>query len=352
MEYVLKIYSNQNSTLPFNTIENLNNIDINWDLNDFSLMKLDLPINILWLSQFNKVELCTTDNGVDTVEFWGYIHSIKPSLWKISLECRDYKALLLKKLVLADKHFAGDTPATAINAILQDWLSATNEGRNFSTTYTWTFNKDISEWDNWFDVLDEIWDLCWCVWNVSWNTIYFEQIIGIDRSLPASPLFFELVYNGNDLTENSIDTVTTETYWTLANFVIWKSGAWKVQVQDNPSIIALWVFAEYKNFRDWDLTAQTNQYLTLKKNEQKIFKINWRKGIWNDVNIWDKIHLRIENLNPYMDIITDVFVLQKSVSIENGTKIVMLTLAEIYATIDTLQKKLNNITKQLNLLSL
>jgi hypothetical protein len=53
-----------------------------------------------------------------------------------------------------------------------------------------------------------------------------------------------------------------------------------------------------------------------------------------------------------MNIETDVFILKKEVSIENGTKIINLTVSEIYATIDTLTGKLNRIQKDLLLLSL
>jgi hypothetical protein len=112
------------------------------------------------------------------------------------------------------------------------------------------------------------------------------------------------------------------------------------------------VFAEYKQFRDWDLATQLAQYLNVKKNEQKVFKIVWRKNVWDEINIGDKIHLRIENLNEYMNIETDVFVLQKEVSIENGTKIINVTTSQIYAYIDSFTRKINRIQKELKLLSL
>lgn len=123
-------------------------------------------------------------------------------------------------------------------------------------------------------------------------------------------------------------------------------------MKDTASITAFGVFAEYKTFRDGDLTAQTQEYLDVKKFEQKTFKIVGRKNVGDEVNIGDKIHLRVENLNEYMNIETDVFVLQKQVSIENGTKIINVTVSEIYAYIDTFTRKINKIQKDLALLSL
>jgi len=352
MEYVLKIYSNQNSSNPFNTVENLNNISFSWDLNDFSVMKIDLPINVSWLSQFNKIELCTTVDDTDVVEFWWYIHTISPSNGKITLECRNYKALMLKKIILSDKDFSWATLSVAINSILLEWKNETNEDWFFSTSFTGTFTKKFSEWDKLFDILDEIADLTSCVRNVVWNTIIFDEIIWTDRSILANPNFFELIFNGEDLTENNIDTISTSTYWTLSNMVIGKDNTWKVMLKDTTSITEFWVFSEYKSFREWNLAEQTQKFLDTKKNEQKIFSIKARKNIGNELNMWDKIHLRVENLNEYMNIETDVFILKKEVSIENGTKIINLTVSEIYATIDTLTGKLNRIQKDIHLLSL
>jgi hypothetical protein len=69
--------------------------------------------------------------------------------------------------------------------------------------------------------------------------------------LPASPDFFEFIFNGDDLTENNIDTVEVETYSTLSNYIIGKdTTTGKLQVKDDPSITAFGVFAEYKSFRD------------------------------------------------------------------------------------------------------
>jgi hypothetical protein len=53
-----------------------------------------------------------------------------------------------------------------------------------------------------------------------------------------------------------------------------------------------------------------------------------------------------------MNIETDVFVLQKEVRIENGTKIINVTTSEIYAYIDSFTRKINRIQKELKLLSL
>lgn len=315
-------------------------------------MELDLPINISGLSQFNKIELCVALENTDIVEFWWYIHSIKPTNWKISLECRNYKALLLKKLLLSDKDFSWTTITSAFNSILSEWKTETGEDWIISTNFTWTFTKKFSEWDNRFDILDEIWELTECVWTVEWNTIIINQMLWIDRSIPSNPDFFELVYNGEDLNENNIDTIETETYSTQSNLIIGKSWNSKQKAKDTTSITAIWCFAEYKTFREWDLTDQVNQYLDIKKNEQKIFKIKWRKNVWDELHIWDKIHLRVEKMNEYMDIETDVFVLEKEVSIENGTKIINLTLSEIYAKVDSFSRKMDDISKQINLLSL
>lgn len=352
MEYVLKIYSNQTSSSPFNTVENINNIAFNRDLNNFSTLEIDVPINVSGLSQFNKVELCIAWDDIDTVEFWGYIHNIKPTNGKITLECRDYKALFLKKLVLSDKDFVWVTISSAMNEILADWKALTNDERFFSTNYTTVFTKKILEWDNIFDVLDELADLSWCVRKVEGNTIYFDTLIWTDKSIPSSSDFFELVYNGEDLTENNIDTIETETYSTLSNLVIGKDKNGKVTLKDDASILSIGVFAEYKSFREWDLTTNTQNYLDLKKNEQKTFRIKGKKNIWDDLYIWDKIHLRVENINEYLNIETDVFIIWKEVSIENGTKIINLTLSEIYAKLDTFTRKINNISKEINLLSL
>lgn len=353
MDYFLKIYWNQNSTQPFNVVENLDNIKIEQDLKNFSTMTLTIPIIVSWLMQFERVELCTSNWTTDKIEFLWYIYEISPDIGKIKLTCKDYKAILSKKIILSTKIYSWQTVSAIMADILGDWQTETGEVRTFSTNYTWVVTKDFSEGDNIYDILDEIADLTNCVWNCDGKTIIFNQIVWTDRSNPASSDFFELIYNGYDFSENNIDTISVKSFGTLSNFIIWTGTTWtRYTAKDTTSINTIWCFAEFKKFREWDLTNQTQKYLDLKKWEQKIFEISPVKNLWIELNLWDKLHLRIESLNEYMNIETDVFVIKKEISVENGTKIMTLSVSQIYAEMDSFTKRLNDIWKELNLLSL
>jgi hypothetical protein len=69
-------------------------------------------------------------------------------------------------------------------------------------------------------------------------------------------------------------------------------------------------------------------------------------------NIWDKIKLRIENVNDYLNINTDVIVNTKEIKIDKWSKIIIIWVSTIYVYVDSFIKRLRSIDKKINLLSL
>ena len=349
MSYLLKIYENQNSSTVLTQILDIISIQINFDISDISNATIKVPLYYNWLKQFNKIEIYETITNNDLLIFQWYIFNLKISTKDIEIISKDEKSLLKKKLVISDKTYSWQTITTIVNDLLSDWNILSWDNLTFTSSINTTVSKDFSEWDNLFDCIEELSWLVWWVFTSNNWQIIVETILWEDKTTWSN--FTELVYNWKDPNENNIYDVVIENYETVSNIIIWKNSSGKINQKDTISIWLFWALWLFQNFRDWDLSNQTISLLDSVKNEQKMFSFAIENSSINP-NIWDKIKLRIENVNDYLNINTDVIVNTKEIKIDKWSKIIIIWVSTIYVYVDSFIKRLRSIDKKINLLSL
>ena len=345
---ILKTYNNAFGGNPLNQITAINDVQVNKKIKSVDIMNITIDKDITWLKRGQRVELYEIINAQDILLFDWYIDKLQPSFEDVTLVCKSNKWLMKKKLVLSNKNYVNEPFNNILNDLLNDWFVAYWENWTFNNSLIWNITKEFKEWDSLYWVIDEMVSLLWWVWTVKWTIITSSTLLWIDRTTWGD--FQELIYNALDTNDNNISNVTTEDYSSISNIVIWRAWWTRVIKQDAGSILLNWALAEFEDFREWDLDAQTQALLDEKKQVQKMYNVELAPLSWFKWSIWDKIVLRIENINEYFDIVSDAIINTENIVFENWTKIVNIGVSNIYVFIDNFDEKWNKNIRDINLL--
>lgn len=251
------------------------------------------------------------------------------------------------KLVLSDKNFVNSSITSILNNLLADWHDNYWELWTIESNINTLISKEFNKGDNLYDIIEELSGLIGAVWTVKDHTIIVKELLGEDKT--SWPQFTEILYSWETADDTNISDISVESYSTIANIIIGSDNNSSVTLKDDTSISEFWALAEYKQFRDWDLTNQTQKYLDSKKTEQKVYNVEV-EPFTIDANIGDKIKLMVETNNQYINFEWTVIVNKKEITIQNKTKIIKLSVSESYAYFDTFVNTLRQIQNDINLL--
>lgn len=346
---MIKIYSWIFDTIPIDTIETYFDAEIKEDINWVSSLNMTVKNEVTGLKRLQKIQFFEVENWEDVILFEWYISELNPWLNNIEIEAKDLRQLFQKKMCIQDYSFSSETLHNIINNIVSDWNNEYWESWTVNINLTWTISKELKKGDNFYDIFYELWESFNWIWITKWTEIYFWEIVWEDKSVWEK--FTEIIYNKNEPIENNLSEISRSNYSTIANIIFGTDGTSTI-IKTNPSSISeFWPLAEYKNFREGDLETDTQSYLDIKSKEQFIYDI--MPDINSiDMNIWDKISLRIENVSEYLDIEGAVIVNSKNTRLINNTKVIEIWLSEIYVTKDNFVKKINDTKKTINLLKI
>lgn len=236
-----------------------------------------------------------------------------------------------------------------INWILDDLIDDYSNSYNENWLYYTDFNQNISlsikQWDNYFDVLDELADQTWSVRNIKNNTITF---IKNAKDKTEWNDFQEILYNWLYPNTSNVSNIEVLGTATRCNIVLWQDQNSNTIVNDSwyvDRIYGVWKL----DFRDWDLYDKTNKWLDDLNRSQRVYQVEVES---NSIiaDIGDKIKLTIENTNNYFDISSDVIVLWKTTEYNNGSKKTSYSVWELNLKVVTDKSLLYWIVKSIKLL--
>jgi len=389
MGYFLKIAAAGGSK----TISDPISLSVSCDINDFDVCEFVIPATVTGLRQFQRVEALRAQDGADEVIFSGTIYSVEASIETLTVTCRSDKAILQKKLVLADTTISAQPANTAVGGLLLAWNSAYGESWTVDSAVTTAVTKEFKQGDRLFDAIEEIAGAAGCVWRAEGTVIKMAHLLGTDRTVPGTD-YAIVQFDKADPWGSNCGDVKVETYETLSNVLVSSDGTSKRTDSDAGSVAANGPLGEYKEFREGGLAAAAAEYLASKKVEQKVVTVTVEfagepsqppvpadrylakedggailkedGGLilvtkaapsavvdpLSAVKCGDKIALRVANCGEYLDIDASVIVNRLNLRVENGSELVTLGLSETYAYIRDLSKKLAQIENQAYLNSL
>lgn len=342
---IAKIYENQFSNTVVAVIDEINEFNIDLVINGGSRWKLILPFGDYDLKPYNKIEFFEIIDWEDILVFSWYIYNVIITLTWLEFEVRDENDLMNKKLVLSDKSYTSQTPWFILNDISSDWQTETWEDFQIISSVSDTVTIEFKKWDTFYSVLDELSQQLNYNWLVKWQTIYFDEIVWENKT--TWPWFEELVYNWDDQSETNISDLKLEYYWNISNLIIGWNSTTKVLYKTSDTRGQIW---EYKSFNDWDLTTQTQDYLNLKNQELFSYSIAVLFDKTN-INLWDKIYLRIEKApNDNLNYTWNVTVNKVKLEYNNAILIKTLEVETSVVKKNLLTNRLETIERNLNLL--
>lgn len=232
-----------------------------------------------------------------------------------------------------------------LDDLIDDYSNQYNENWLYSTDFNQNISLNIKQWDNYFDVMDELADQTGSTRNIKNNTIYFVKNAN-DKTQWEN--FQEILYNWlypNTWNVANIEVIGTAT---RCNIVIGQDKNWNITVNNSWYIDR--IYGVWKTeFRDGDLYDKTNKYLTDVNRSQRVYQVEVES---NSIiaDIGDKIKLTIENTNSYFDISSDVIVLSKITEYNNGSKKISYSVWELNLKVATDKNLMYWIAKSIKLL--
>ena len=322
------------------------------NLEDLTMNLEDYTMNLedVWLISSWTVSESKYINQKDNLLFQWFISKPIPWLKEMTLECKNQKSLMSQKIILENISFTNKTLKEIVDWVLSQWNTAYWENWTSDIAEWWAvFSKSFLEKDVFFNVFNELAKSQWFAWTIQDQKIVMKYIIWEDRSSWED--FMEIVYDNNEPQENNILDVKVDYFSTISNVVIWSDSSGNTTLDDQASIAIYWPLASAFSSRDWNLDVETQQYLDDRKVEQKMYTIDVEPLTINP-NIWDRIHLRIENVSDYSDIIWDVIVNKKTTDFTNWWKKVTVWVSDIYVVEDSFVRKINTMKQTLDLLNI
>ena len=318
-------------------------LNIKENINSVWICELKIPI-IPWIKKYDNIEIYEISSWDELLFRW-FVNNIEADLEFMDISSKAYKNLLHNTNVLSDKSYTAKSVNFIINDLLTDWNTETWTTYEVLWWTTWSIDKDFKIWDNLYNILDEITWLDWLVWDFKDNKITVWDFLWEDRTDINN--YFELFYSPEESNTSNIIKIKSSNQSEQYNLIIWSDWTTKVILKsatDYPYI------GKYISFREWDLTTQTQEYLDSRKEEQKI--LNIETNTKENLNIWDKVKVIIEDTNEYLNFDWDALIISKDIKLQNWSKIVNYWVSSIHVRQDDFIWKLIQMQDNLALQSL
>lgn len=356
MQFTAYIYRSLFGDQPIDQVETIRQIEIEEQLDSFSVLSFmvdyhmsdDWVINTTNIKEFRRVKIVSEWNNSKTIFEWVIFEVIPDFIW-LKVNCRDYRWFLESKRFLeTDKTYS----LQESNTILTDLLNSLN-AKTSADTYPeqWSFSADENKtWlspaykigTSYFTIFKKLALLMWKSWYIKeWWIIEFKDIVWEDKT--QWDKFTELVYTINAMDENTIWNIPSAVrQGTLANSIIDATGA----RQNNTTSIDDYIRLE--DFQNM-LSGEILNFLNKSSKPQLIYTLDVKfNELDNEVNIWDKLAIRIETWIIHLDIEWDLIITRKKSTIMwNEIQTLEVDVSEIDITRDTFLKKFKDVRQEI-----
>lgn len=316
MDVVLKI--SEDYITPVSQIINPPDVAFTDELLSTGQMNFRLSVDdsqVAFIKPYNKVQLFTIENGVDTLQWSGYIDRPKFDLENFVVECADEKRFMENKVIFEDKSYSSISVSDILSELVTEANTRSGGTRgnlSYETDLTDLITKEFSEGTDYYSIINTIAKELEAEWYVRNNKIILKQTIGTDRTV--EPNFLEFVSNIGSMNESNIANITgTIDGSSVVTSLIGKAGAAKVTKTQNTSEFG---HVERSNtFPEGDLSDQVDGFMNVRSASQRevSIEVNPDRVDFKNVNVGDLVKLRIERNNLLIDLEANVKVISRTV---------------------------------------
>ena len=299
---IVYIYT-RTGTSPIMQIFDTLNISITSKLSEIGRAEFDIPVvkkdgsihealqDISILQKMNRVKIGFLREWVETIVFDGYITNINDSALSTHVICSDRMMLLEQRMLLADTPYN-----TGLSSILSNLFSVMNgienTGLSVSSTITTTTTKDYSAGQKIFDILKDL-SNGWYQFGISWDTVYLDTFIWVDRSTWSDRVEFIYVYN-QARARTIEDFSFSSDVRNIKNAIYGKNtGGSVLSSTDSTSISAYGRQEEFISVNG-DVTSETSKYLAEHKDDTIEISISPSSRDFSLANVGDKVWVYID----------------------------------------------------------
>lgn len=320
MDIVLKI--SEDFVTPLAQFINPPDVQFTEELLSTGTMSFSLSVNnsqIAFIKPFNKVQLYVIENGVDSLQWSGYIEKPRFDLDNLIVECADEKRFMENKLIFEDKNYASISVADILQQLV-DEANARSAGvkgnLSYETNLTDLMTKQFSEGTDYYSIINTIARELEAEWYVRENKIILKQTIGTNRTV--DPNFLEFVSNIGSMNESNIANITgTIDGSAVVTSIIGKAGAAIVKKEQNTSEFGH--IERPKTFPEGDLSDQVDSYMNIRSASQReiSIEVNPVRVDFRTANVGDLVKIRIERNNLLLDLEQNVKIVSRTVNFVN-----------------------------------
>lgn len=309
--YIAYLYSSSGAVS--SQIFDLNNFECEMKINDvstasFSLFKDSPCVSKEILKSFAKIKIFSLESGTEKLLISWYITEVKAFLHKVDIKISS-EEIVLKKRISTIKVQSYNNIDTIINTILS-WVNS-RTGDNFSLNSSVSENlyMDIKWWMSLFYILKYLAKSKYR-FKVEDNIIFFEEIIGLDRSYWDN--YFEYSFSSVDPDSRNIKHLETVTdYDSQYNALfLYSSGAYI-----NSSVSQAFLLEGVKTYKDLDFNVLSS-FLDKSKNPQVWYKVVPMADDFFEVWIWDIVKVKVDAWNDFLFIDESLEVTSKSIGVK------------------------------------
>jgi len=342
-EYWAKFYPNYFSSTPFEKQKVLNEISIVEDVTTFSQTTFGIDIDIVWLDEWQKVELIEVNNNIPEIIFEWVVSSLQFTLDRIFITAIDWKGFLKEKKYISTMRFHNDVSKIACpiwsaayreysvgNRILcltgnsvSECVESAKDQHWMSVTYYFRFNSDRQDkyWFVYVTWIDDTYKYDWSTWALfkawKWITLeqYFDHIVDL-----LNTDFYEGWSHDVDIQDIIEQTslkwdVYYDAIWEVSSAYQRKVSNWKISVkpiywEDRSTDLALkfdWSFSQWNNITEPRL--ETN-----KSFRNVVIQTDWETATIETNNdsvierwgLCETIRWRLKNTQSAGDILNDL----------------------------------------------
>ena len=336
---VIKVYENYWSNVVLFQTYLKQSVEIKYDLASFWVATFTLEDYIVHRN--NKIEIYEAWSP-DVLVFKWFVSNVEKTATVLSekcvVTCWDGKWLLQERWPL----YGYENVSTPLNTVVSDMMLLWNamwDNWKYQIDYSDPIDMTYDLGTTCYNIIDELANQVWGYWTVKDDTIVMSPIIWEDKTNTVE-FFFDWTNASN--VKQIVETQADARH----NVAIGIGNDWGKLMVYNQRPYPYWVVIE--NFQTWDLEAKTNALLDKEDVDKRLLSVELDPNKDFNVNIWDKVRLRIENCKTIEDYNWEVFVVNKDVTYKFWKRYVAISLSDSTSTTATLAGLIRDINSKVD----
>lgn len=339
---VIKVYDNYWSNVVLFQTYLKQSVEIKYDLSSFWVATFTLENYIVHRN--NKIEIYEAWSP-DVLVFKWYVSNVEKTATVLSekcvVTCWDGKGLLQERWPLYGYEEVSTPMPIVVSHMMMLW-NAMGDEWEYQVDYNDPIDITYDLGSTCYNILDELANQVWGYWTVKDKKIIISPIIWDDKTSWSNSIEFFFDWTSASNVKQIVETQSEARH----NVAIGIGNDWGKLMVYTQEGYPYWVVIE--NFQTGDLEEKTNALLDRENVDKRTLSVELDPNKDFNVNVGDKVNLRIENCKTIEDYNGTVLVINKEVSYKFWKKYVSISLGNSATTTASLAGLIRDINSKVD----